>query len=235
MLICWGALIFLSINGITIKNVPILFIPYIIGGFSPTIASLIAFKKNNVKFMVWLKSIFDFKHNLVSYLLIIIFEIAAYLPQGIISGYNNTNIPFFAIILLIPQSLVGGGLEEAGWRNILQPELENKFSFTISTLIVATIWWVWHLPLFFIEGVSQFGTSYLNFGIMVFGLSFALASIKKNTNSVWLCVLFHCIFNALFEIFLLNDKIYDKILTTAILIILSYIVIGIQKKKLIFK
>jgi membrane protease YdiL (CAAX protease family) len=234
MLAAWGTCFVLSINDITIKNNYFLYIPYLIGGWSPTIASFISFKKNNVKFKEWLKGIFDFKHNILSYLLVIIFGIVSVLPQCIIAGYNN-GAPLYAIIILIPMLLIGGGLEEAGWRYILQPELEKKINFIVSTLIVAIIWWIWHLPLFLIEGVSQYGTNYLNFGISVFGLSFALASIRRNTSSIWLCVLFHCIVNALGSIYLTNDNIYGKIVTTIILIVLSYISIAIQKKKIIFK
>lgn len=43
---------------------------------------------------------------------------------------------------MIPMMFVGGGLEEAGWRYILQPELEKKYSFTVSTIIVSIIWWL---------------------------------------------------------------------------------------------
>jgi membrane protease YdiL (CAAX protease family) len=166
--------------------------------------------------------------------LVIIFGVIYILPQCIISGYNN-GVPLYAIIIMIPMMLFGGGLEEAGWRYILQPELEKRFNFTVSTLIVSIIWWIWHLPLFFIQGVNQYGTNYLGFGITVFGLSFSLASIRKNTNSVWLCVLFHCIVNALAGIYMIKYNVYGNIVTTIILIIVAYISIGIQRKKIIFK
>ncbi|GHV70985.1 CPBP family intramembrane metalloprotease [Spirochaetia bacterium] len=234
MLAGWGTCFIFSVNGFTLANNPLLYIPYLIGGLSPTIASFIAFKTNNVKFMEWLKGIFDFKHNIWSYLFVIIFGIVSVLPQCIISGYDN-GAPLWTIIYTIPLLLFGGGLEEAGWRYILQPELEKKFNFTISTLIVAIIWWIWHLPLFFIQDVVQYGQSYFGFGITVFGLSFALASLRKNVNSVWLCVLLHCTINALNGIYIVNDNIYGKITTAIIYIVLSYIIIGIQKKKIIFK
>ncbi|MDR1220404.1 MAG: CPBP family intramembrane metalloprotease [Treponema sp.] len=46
-------------------------------------------------------------------------------------------------------------LEEAGWRYILQPELDKKYGFIISAIIVAPIWAIWRLPLFFIPGVDS--------------------------------------------------------------------------------
>ena len=46
MIICWGTLIVCSINGIILKDNPLLYVPYLIGGWSPTIASYISLKKN---------------------------------------------------------------------------------------------------------------------------------------------------------------------------------------------
>ena len=104
-------------------------------------------------------------------------------PQCLISGYEK-GAPIFAIIVMIPMMIFGGGLEEAGWRYILQPELEKKYPFTVSTIIVSVIWWLWHLPLFYIQGAAQYGQNYFAFGISVLGLSFALASIRKNTGRI---------------------------------------------------
>lgn len=235
MIICWGICAICSLNGILLNKYYFLYIPYLLGGCSPTIASFFALKKNNkvVNFKAWMKKIFDFKHNIFSYLMVIALGILFIVPQCLISGYEN-GAPIFAIIVMIPLMLLGGGLEEAGWRYILQPELEKKYKFIISTLIVSIIWWLWHLPLFYIQGVSQYGQNYLAFGINILGLSFALASIRKNTNSVWLCVLFHCIANSLSGIFIINDNILGNIVTTIILIFSSLILVKVNNKKKIF-
>lgn len=235
MIICWGLCVICSLNGILLNKYYFLYIPYLLGGWSPTIASFLVLKKNKkvVNFKDWLKKVFDFKHNIFSYLMVIVLGILFILPQCLISGYEN-GAPIFAIIIMIPMMIFGGGLEEAGWRYILQPELEKKYKFVISTLIVSVIWWLWHLPLFYIQGVSQYGQSYLAFGINVLGLSFALASIRKNTNSVWLCVLFHCIANSLSGIFIINDNILGNIVTSIILIFTSLVLVKVNNKKKIF-
>lgn len=41
---------------------------------------------------------------------------------------NKNGAPIYAIVFMIPMMLLGGGLEEAGWRYILQPELEKKYN-----------------------------------------------------------------------------------------------------------
>ncbi len=235
MVICWGLCSICSLNGILLNENYFLYIPYLLGGWSPTIASFFALKKNNkvINFKDWLKNVFDFKHNIFSYIMVIILGILFILPQCLISGYES-GAPLFAIIVMIPMMLIGGGLEEAGWRYILQPELEKKYKFIISTLIVSVIWWLWHFPLFYIQGVSQYGQNYFAFGINVLGLTFALASIRKNTNSVWLCVLFHCIVNSLSGIYIINNNIIGNVVTTIILIFSSLVIMKINNKKKIF-
>ena len=235
MLLGWGICFLCSFNGISLNDHKWLYVLYLLGGWSPTIASYFALKRNNkvTNMKEWLKNIFDFKHSVFSYLLVVIMAVLFILPQCVISGYEN-GMPIYAMIVMIPVMLVGGGLEEAGWRCILQPELEKKYPFTIATIIVSMIWWLWHLPLFYIQGVGQYGQNYLAFGISVLGLSFALASIRKNTGSVWLCVLFHCIANSLMGIYVVNDNIWGNIAAAAVLIFSSYAFIKVNDRKKIF-
>lgn len=235
MLIGWGICLLYSFNGISLNDNIWLYVPYLLGGWSPTIASYLALNRNNkvADMKDWLKNIFDFKHNIFSYLMVVIMAIIFILPQCFISGYES-GAPIFAIIFMIPMMLVGGGLEEAGWRYILQPELEKKYSFTLSTIIVSIIWWLWHMPLFYIQGVVQYGQNYFAFGISILGLSFALACIRKNTDSLWLCVLFHCIVNSLSGIYIINDNIWGNITAAIVLILCSYGFIKINDRIKIF-
>ena len=239
MLPCWGLRVALSAVGISLDDNILLYIPYLLGGWSPTIASYLALRKHNevANLKEWLKNVFDFRHNLSSYVMVFIFGVIYILPQCLIAGYEN-GVPFIAIIVMIPIMLFGGGLEEAGWRYIFQPELEKKYCYTLSTLIVSIVWWLWHLPLylpqFFIQGASQVVQNYLAFGINVLGFSFALASIRKNTNSVWLCVLFHCLVNSLSGIYVIKDNILGDIASTVILIFASYLFVKANNKKQIF-
>ncbi len=229
MLLGWGICVLCSFNGVLLNDNKWLYALYLLGGLSPTIASYLALKTDNkvTNIKEWLKNIFDFRHHIFSYLMVVIMATIFILPQCVICGYEK-GAPIYAIVVMIPMMLVGGGLEEAGWRYILQPELEKKYSFAISTIIVSIIWWLWHLPLFYIQGVGQYGQNYFAFGINVLGLSFALASIRKNTDSVWLCVLFHCIVNSLMGIYIINDNIWGNIAAAAILIICSCALIKIK-------
>ncbi len=235
MIVFWGIYWVCSLKGMSLDSNYFLYIPYLLGGWSPTIASFISLKKNReVKdFKDWLRNVFDVKHNIFSYMMVVMLGVAYILPQCLISGYEK-GMPVYAIIVMIPMMLFMGGLEEAGWRYILQPELEKKCSYFISTIIVSVIWWLWHFPLFYMQGIGQYGHNYFAFGISILGESFALASIKKNTNSVWLCVLNHCILNSLSGIYVVNDNITGNIVATVVLVAVSFVFVKINKCKKIF-
>lgn len=233
MIVCWGTCILCSVNGILKADNAWLNIPFILGGLSPTIASIIVTYKQK-RFKGWLADIFDFKHNILMYLMVIALVCVNIFSQCLFSGYEKGS-PLYMIILNLPIMLVGGGLEEAGWRYILQPELEKKYSFIVSTLIVAVIWWFWHLPLFYVPGVSQYGQSFLIFGIDVLGITFALAAIKRITSSTWLCVLFHCFVNSSSGVFRVNGTIGGSIAATAITIAVSLVFVSVNNKKKVLK
>jgi hypothetical protein len=53
-------------------------------------------------------------------------------------------------------TLLGGPLfEEPGWRGYALPRLESRFSPLLSSLIVGTLWAIWHLPFFLYPGWSS--------------------------------------------------------------------------------
>jgi membrane protease YdiL (CAAX protease family) len=56
-------------------------------------------------------------------------------------------IPLFLLAFTLT-ALARGGMEEPGWRGLLQPALQNTFSPLLASLIVALFWSLWHLPLF---------------------------------------------------------------------------------------
>lgn len=235
MTLCWGTCVVCSIFGLSLSECPLLYVPYVLGGWSPTIASFFALKRaTGLTFRAWLQSIFDFKHSIFSYLMMLILAVVFILLLSLLSGYES-GAPLFAVVFMVPMMLFGGGLEETGWRGVLQLALESKLSFTFSTLITAAIWCLWHLPLFFIRGVSQYGANYAVFSLNVMGLSFALSAIRKCTGSTWLCVLFHCLVNSLQGVYIIHENIVASGFTTAVLVLLSYLLVCLQKRKHIFR
>lgn len=235
MLIGWGTCVVLGLYGLTISNCMPLYLPFLLGGFSPTLASYIVLKQDQgVVLRSWLAQIFDFRHSFLAYLLPVSLILVYGIPQLLISGYDQ-GAPLALLILLIPLMIFGGGNEEAGWRHVLQPELEKRLPFAISTVIVALIWWPWHLPLFYIPGVGQYGTNYLLFGVSVLGLSFALAAIKRITGSTMLCVLFHCLVNALLSVFIVHEDALGYIVSASILILVSVVLVLLSARFMVLE
>jgi len=222
-----------SLSDTTGYNAPWLYIFIALCAFSPTIASYIVLKRNNeVKgFKEWLKNVFDVKIPFRFYLFVIVLSAVYYIPQIIIKGFEDAQ-PFYMFFLLLPLVLIGGGIEEAGWSYVLRPELDKKFGLVLSSLIIAVIWAAWHIPVFLpqgrIESLSWFGL----FTIDILGSSFALGAIIRITKSVFLCVLFHTIGNAVSSTFYgFSDSLFGTIFSTVLLIVVSITAVMIYEKK----
>lgn len=236
--ICWGLCIILGINGITMKDCFWLYFPWFIGGLSPAIASYIILKKNGEVsgFKDWIKHVFGFKQRVWAYVLAILFPVLHALLMCIISGYRK-GLPIYWLPLMILAMIFAGGLEEAGWRYITFPELIKKVGFVLSALITAVIWWLWHLPLFFIPGASQYQKNFFVFGIMVLGLCFMMGAVRNLTGSVWLCVLCHGIVNSVgnFYHYDMYGSYLASSITTTVMILISTILVYVFRNNNIFQ
>lgn len=231
MLVFWGGCALISqIFDLTVNNI-FLRIMHMIGGFSPTIASYVSLKRNNVVtgFKEWLKKAFDIKHNILVYVLVIVYAAIYYVIGCAINGFE-VGAPIFMLIVLIPMMLFGGGNEEVGWRMILQPELEKKFKFHLATIFTAVICWLWHLPIFFIKGTANYTMNYFMFGIMCLMLSYALATIRKVSKGVFPCILTHCLINGLSATLVFNYSWLSCCISLVVTIIVSIIILNINKK-----
>ncbi len=231
MIVFWGSCALISqLFDLTINNI-FLRIMHMIGGFSPTIASYISLKRNkDVKcFKEWLKKIFELDRNFGVYILVGIFVSIYYVLGCLINGFEF-GAPIFTLVLIIPMMLFGGGNEEVGWRMILQPELEKRYGFNLATIFTAIIWWIWHLPIFFIKGTANSNMNYFLFGIMCLTLCYALATIRKVSKSVFPCILTHCLVNGLSATFVFNYSWLSCCVSLIVTIIVSIIALNINKR-----
>ena len=196
----WG-LIYIAQQYDYLKSNSILFYPlYIFGGASTTIASFIALTKAGVSPIEWCKNVFGFKQKPIHYL-IVLFLLTGYISIGLLTKIYKITMPLWYLLLYTFTSVMEGGMEEAGWRYILQPNLEKSMPFCLATLLTSTIWGLWHVPLFFLEGTAQQNMNFGAFFILLISFSFNLAVIRKLTKSIWLCVLFHSGLNAVSIVF----------------------------------
>jgi len=224
MIIGWGTLLVCSHFGISLsQSAWWLYIPFMLGGLSPTISSYVVLKKHKQVsgFKEWLKNIFLIKVRPVYYIFTIAMVALYFIVLVFFSDIVEIN-PFYMFFTMLPVMLVGGGMEEAGWRYILQPGLDKKLGFILSSMITAIIWFAWHIPLFFIPGTGQAENMDIwMFAIVVLGMSFSFGAIRKITGSVFLAVLAHTMTNAGYVVFNLSFTWKGTIITALTLITVS--------------
>ena len=203
----WGIIILANQYDQLKYGTPISMILYLIGGLSPTIiACIVLIRQKEVSgFKQICKECFKFKQKFIVYGAIIILSAIPFILP-FMTGNVVASAPFYVIIPMIPMMIFGGGLEEVGWRYILQPSLERKFSFGIASAITGVIWILWHIPLFLIAGTAQnLFMSLPVFAIDVFGTAFVLAYLRKIGVGIWPCILFHSLHNALGGTYRVSD------------------------------
>lgn len=233
MLLGWGACVIFGKLGMTMREHLWLYVLFFLGGWSPTIASYIVLRKSNqvTSFKEWIKNVFSVKQSAWLYLFVALLCVVYFLPQILISGAEKIN-PIYRLLLFTPVMLFTGGLEEAGWRYILQPELDKRIGFIPSCFAVGAIWAVWHLPLFYIPNAGQYGGNFWLFSINVFALTFALGAIRRISGSVFLCVLFHCLINAAWSsVFIIRQSLWSLAVMTLLMITIATAAVMLAEKR----
>jgi len=92
-------------------------------------------------------------------------------------------IPLYLVmVVLMPWNGPVG--EEFGWRGYALPKLQNKYGPLTASLIIGTIWGVWHLPSFFApQGVVGALTAALGLGFI---FMYTLGTIANSIFMTWL-------------------------------------------------
>lgn len=90
---------------------------------------------------------------------------------------------YFYIPLLISQIYLDPGSlgEELGWRGYALPRLLARLRALWATLILGMIWFVWHLPAFFVSGAPQDSLSLPAFFVSALALSFFATWLYNNS------------------------------------------------------
>jgi membrane protease YdiL (CAAX protease family) len=193
-----------------------LLIPYMLGGFGPSLAGVIMLyrtQKQQVRRDFW-KSLIDFKRisengYLVIFLVFpIVFSLAigaAYLLGIPLPKFERVSQigsnPLMLVGIVLTGILTGPLAEELGWRGYALDRLQSHRSDLVSSLILAPVWWAWHLPLFFMKGTTQYnwGFGSLEFWLFAAGivpLTILLTWVyNRNKKSILAAVLTHFMYN----------------------------------------
>jgi len=90
-----------------------------------------------------------------------------------------TVVPMFILL-----SVAAGVGEEFGWRGFLLPRLQTRHNALVSALIVGVIWAIWHIPMFFIKGTSQYDQQ-LQAGLLPAILAYSVFVIVNSIQFTW--------------------------------------------------
>jgi hypothetical protein len=86
--------------------------------------------------------------------------------------------------------------EEIGWRGYALPRLAARFGFARASLVLGVIWALWHLPLFFVTGLGNYGQSFPIFALGSIALSAGITWLYVHVNgSLLLTMLMHSAVN----------------------------------------
>lgn len=140
-----------------------------------------------------------------------------------------TIVPSFIFL-----TLAAGIGEEYGWRGFLLPRLQTRHNALVSGLIVGVAWATWHVPMFFIEGTSQYEQrlaggplpAILGYAVFVIVQSVQFTWLFNNTRgSVLLAAVFHGASNAWVGYLGMGNLPFDGILVFVALTVLITVVI----------
>jgi membrane protease YdiL (CAAX protease family) len=95
-------------------------------------------------------------------------------------------------------TLVGSLGEESGWRGFALPRLQRRLGALNATLVLAPLWWLWHLPQFFVIATYREFEPYEYAGMLLGLTSGALVLTwlyNRSGGSVLLCVVWHGAYN----------------------------------------
>lgn len=204
---------------------PLGMILYVLGGISPAICEITLKKKSSTKeeFKQFIKSIVNPKHSIWMYVYAIGGAMAI---QAIPLLFHLTEVKqplYIGFVMIIPM-IIGGGIEEIGWRGLLQPQLEERYPHIVAAISVGVIWAIWHLPLWFIDGTNQQSMNFIWFCINTIMLSFFIGSVTYVSKSIFMAILAHASINAFWEVMAATDKIIPSLLLMFFVIIVTMII-----------
>lgn len=223
----WGCVAISGKLGIAFMSFgsPIGTLLYVLGGVSPAICEIVLKKRSSSKeeFKSFMKSIVNPKHSIWMYVYAIGGAIAIQ-AIPVLFQLSEVKQPLYVGFLMIIPMIIGGGVEEIGWRGLLQPQLEEKYSHIVAAISVGIIWAVWHLPLWFIDGTNQQKLSFMWFCINTIMLSFFIGSVTYVSKSIFMAIIAHASINAFWEVMPATNRIIPSIILMFFVIIVTMVI-----------
>jgi len=167
-----------------------------------SVAVILTLKKSGKEgFKKLLKRSFDFKKITKKIWIVPTFFL---FPLIFVSGYviliatgqsfPSAQFPMIAIPILFVLFFIMAFGEEEGWMGYAFDPLQRKYGFNKATLILGSIWAIWHIP-FYIFMMGDL-IPIIILPLCLLGMRIILVSFYKSTGkSVFIAILFHTMYN----------------------------------------
>lgn len=210
---------------------------HILGGLGPLTASLlmISLSGDKEQLQLFKKSLFLWRLPVRWYLIVLLLPIgmvfAAYFVlvlmgetfQSIVVGLPSI---WLYPLMLIFMGILGGGLEEPGWRGFALPKLLARYSPVKASLILGVIWACWHLPLFLAPSLAQSNIPVGLFILTGIALSVIFAwSYLATGGSILITIILHAGINAALNWYPLKVSNVEPFLPITIVAILTAVLL----------
>lgn len=107
-------------------------------------------------------------------------------------GIDWKGLPALLVMIL----LVGGPIEEFGWRGFLQKPLTDRLGWVPGALLLGLVHGLWHLPLHFMEGTVQAQIPVAQFvAVTAVGALVYAYYYRKGNRNLWIPIVFHWLSN----------------------------------------
>ncbi|MFC1720198.1 CPBP family intramembrane glutamic endopeptidase [Pseudomonadota bacterium] len=127
---------------------------------------------------------------------------------------GDINVVKLAVIFFILPLLDGPIGEEIGWRGFFLPLLMQRHNAIVASLIVAVVWFLWHLPHYHADGMEMSGLILAKYIIYTFALSLIHTWLfTRAQGSILIHVIFHNMAN---YVVLLAFTLFPAVATVAL-------------------
>lgn len=113
-----------------------------------------------------------------------------------LNGTISDPFPFSPWTMVFPaliQSLLLGPIgEEFGWRGLVLPLLQRRYSPFWASLILGVVWAIWHAPAFLMSGTPQSAWSFGPFFLGLISITVILTPLfNASRGSLFIAILYH--------------------------------------------
>ena len=175
---------------------------YVLGGVGPLAAALVVAralygKKDGEEVF---KPLMRWRVGIVWYAVVLLGSVGIMLASMGLRGELGQGVeritPSLALLLTFLKYLLAAIPEEVAWRGFALPRLQSRYSALTSSLIIGTLWALWHLPLLFIKGTIMATYPLIPYFLGVIAAAIVYTWLYNNSKgSVLIVTIFHAASN----------------------------------------